>query len=981
MNIEKSMYRLGVLFLLLYATLLRGAEPDTSVEQWADQRLTVTGGIEYWFDAGAVNGTQLIPHDGKIATWFDASGHKRDLVQPDIEAQPVRLPAGEGAVVRFDGVNDFLRSAQPAMEREQLTVFVVASPRRNSGGFRAVMALNAPEQRDFQSGVTLDLGPGPTNRFTSFNVEGRGFETWKNLLSGERPYGELRVLEVSTAADKIVLHVDGEQTGERPRDGKPVNISELTAGARYYTLGGGPQEVQGFGAWDVAEILVYGRSLAEEETAAVRKYLADKYDNVRQLMPPDLESGISILETVENPPPVQMLLPGFTVQELPLTLTNVNNVLYRADGTLFAVGYSGMIWTLKDTDGDGLEDQSHVFWDGQATLRSPIGMDLTPPGYEHGDGVFVVAKTRCVLIVDTDKDGTADKEITVADGWKESFHAVDGLGVAFDKRDGSVWYGRGTYNFADPLLKNKEGVPQYELAGEAGTIIRVAPDFKSREVFATGIRFPVGLRFNRAGDLFATDQEGATWVANGNPLDELLHIQKGRHYGFPPRHPVHLPNVIDEPSTFDYSPQHQATCGFNFNEPVIEGGPTFGPADWAGDALVTGESRGKLYRTKLVKTPLGYVARTNLIGCLSMLTVDCCVAPDGSLRVACHSGGPDWGSGPTGDGKLFRIQYSDPQHPQPALAWANGPREVRVEFDRPVDPALLHDSLRQIKLTAGKSARAGDRFESIYPGYAIVQAQKIAPRYDVPVRSVQLTPDSRTLVLATDPHTAALGYALTLPPMGRPAHDAHTGTDLPQYPEIDIDFDLTGCEATWTPADGSPAWTGWLPHPDLQVSRAFTAGSAMHDALWTSMQNAGELTLHTRIDLAHMLQPAVQPGSRLDFEYPPEAVTVQFKSSAPLSLAATGVQSAEGTAVAFTLGADQEKSADVQLKVASSGGELPLTVSFTTAEDARERPLPLLRFFLPWSDATSSVATESVAVHFPVVRIDRKTWTLDVAQH
>ena len=44
--------------------------------------------------------------------------------------------------------------------------------------------------------------------------------------------------------------------------------------------------------------------------------------------------------------------------------------------------------------------------------------------------------------------------------------------------------------------------------------------------------------------------------------------------------------MIDEPSVFDYGPQHQSTCGLNFNEPV-NGGPIFGPARWAGDALVT----------------------------------------------------------------------------------------------------------------------------------------------------------------------------------------------------------------------------------------------------------------------------------------------------------------------------------------------------------------------------------------------------------
>ncbi len=224
-----------------------------------------------------------------------------------------------------------------------------------------------------------------------------------------------------------------------------------------------------------------------------------------------------------------------------------------------------------------------------------------------------------------------------------------------------------------------------------------------------------------------------------------------------------MKGVIDEPSVFDYSPQHQSTCGFNFNEPVVAKGAIFGPASWLGDALVTGESRGKLYRTALVKAATGYVAQSQLLACLGMLTVDCCVAPDGSLVVACHSGGPDWGSGPSGKGKLFKITRSAPNQPLPVMAWASSPREVRVEFDQPVDPTLLQDSLKQIKLTAGKSVRAGDRFESIWPGYAIVQVQKTAPRHDIGVRSVQLTPDRRTLVLATDHHSSAVHYALTLP--------------------------------------------------------------------------------------------------------------------------------------------------------------------------------------------------------------------------
>src|SRR5207302_814665 len=159
----------------------------------------------------------------------------------------------------------------------------------------------------------------------------------------------------------------------------------------------------------------------------------------------------------------------------------------------------------------------------------------------------------------------------------------------------------------------------------------------------------------------------------------------------------------------------------------------------------------------------------------------------------------------------------------------------RVEFDRPVDPGLLRDVARQAKLTAGKYVRAGDRFESLWPGYAVVQMEKTTPRYDVPVRSASLTADRRTLILATDPLTAAVHYGLTLPGMGRPAKDNPPKGTLPQYPQIDLDFDLSGCEAVWTPKDGGPTWSGWLPHLDLTIARQLTAGSAHHDALWAAM--------------------------------------------------------------------------------------------------------------------------------------------------
>src|ERR1051326_7132024 len=75
----------------------------------------------------------------------------------------------------------------------------------------------------------------------------------------------------------------------------------------------------------------------------------------------------------EEKPIVHMLVPGFTVQELPVHLSNINNLRFAPDGRLFALGYDGRVHILRDTDGDSLEDQAEIFWD-KPTLSVPVGM-------------------------------------------------------------------------------------------------------------------------------------------------------------------------------------------------------------------------------------------------------------------------------------------------------------------------------------------------------------------------------------------------------------------------------------------------------------------------------------------------------------------------------------------------------------------------------------------------------------------------------
>ncbi|HYH57192.1 MAG TPA: PQQ-dependent sugar dehydrogenase, partial [Anseongella sp.] len=468
----------------------------------------------------------------------------------------------------------------------------------------------------------------------------------------------------------------------------------------------------------------------------------------------------SLLE-IDSVPAVQVLVPGFSVQELPLDLTNINVLRYGADGRLYGLAYDGRIYVLTDSTGDGLEDKAEYWW-GKNTLVTPVGMVVAE------EGIYVTSHNKVSLLKDTDKDGIGDTEEIITKDWVKpqvytgtTATGVDAFGIARDK-DGTIYFALGAADFTNGYLVDSLGNSNYDINSQRGTILKIAPGSSKREIYCTGTRFPVAMAFNAEGDLFASEQEGATWLLNGNPYDELLHIQEDRHYGFPPRHPEYLPDVIDEPSVFDYKPQHQSTCGLNFNLPV-NSGPVFGPGWWTGDAFVSGLSRGKIYRTKLVKTPSGYVGKNAIIASLPMLVVDAAVSPAGAMVVSTHAGPPDWGYGPTAKGKLYKITYTDPAAPSPVAAWASGPDQVKIAFDKPIEEQDLGNISEKIAIEFGQYVEAADRFEALRPGYKAVERQIGFPREKLQIKNAYLSDDKRTLVVNTFTHVSPVKYAITLP--------------------------------------------------------------------------------------------------------------------------------------------------------------------------------------------------------------------------
>lgn len=877
------------------------------------------------------------------------SSNKVLFSQPSPERRPMLVSDGESAYLKFDGKDDFLGYQALGRSARELTILILAAPKANPGFFTGLVGMGAFGKNDYTSGLNFDFGPAPTPDLSVLNVESVGATGFRDLLTpgflnaADRPYGDFHVFTVRTKPGKTGTEVflDGFKGGERERGESTVALDQVVLGGRYYSNDATqPPFAQGCFPGAIAEVAVYERALSDEERSKVEQHLLGKTAALNALL---RGTKGHALETIKDPPAVQMFVPGFTVEELPLRIGNLNNVRYRHDGKLVGQGYDGRIYLLTDTNGDGLEDKSEFFWE-QRTLVSPIGIALTAKDDPRGDGVFVASKGKVSFILDKDRDGRADEEKVIASGWPQPFHSVDAMGLAVDPKDGSIYFGRGCANFVEAFLIDKAtGKSQYRLNDERGTIQRISADFSTREIICTGVRFSCALAFNREGDLFATDQEGATWLPNGNPLDELLHIQRGKHYGFPPRHPRHLPDVIDEPAVFEYGPQHQSTVGMVFNAGV-NGGPHFGPAHWKDDALVCGESRGKLYRTKLAKTALGYVAQNHLIASLPMLLVDACVSPSGDLLVACHSGPPDWGTGPAGEGRIFKIRYTGKSVPQPVLAWAAAADEFRVAFDRPLDPADWANVQKKVRIEAGQYAGAGDRFEAIRPGYQVVRDQLGALRKWVDLLGLALSGDRRTLILHVPRQTEALTYAITLP---LPEKWKQSG-GISQHAEMDVALTLEGIAAAVTA--GGKEYHTVLPHGSLKASAELSRGSAEHEAfLQAAAQPDAKLTMRARVNVSNPYVPAVQPGSSLDWDM----------SKDPFASKKFNVRTDYAGQVESSGTPAEGVFQDIKISGITPRGEAKGL--FLTSDD-KTTLLPPSRFRLPWaSDASASATNVTVA--------------------
>src|SRR5678809_483035 len=85
-------------------------------EPWADDALPVRDGLGLWLDASrqpqawAAHAKPILVTNNPIDVCYDASGHHRDVTQPNRPSQPKYVAGAHAAAIRFDGENDFLQT-------------------------------------------------------------------------------------------------------------------------------------------------------------------------------------------------------------------------------------------------------------------------------------------------------------------------------------------------------------------------------------------------------------------------------------------------------------------------------------------------------------------------------------------------------------------------------------------------------------------------------------------------------------------------------------------------------------------------------------------------------------------------------------------------------------------------------------------------------------------------------------------------------
>lgn len=208
----------------------------------------------------------------------------------------------------------------------------------------------------------------------------------------------------------------------------------------------------------------------------------------------------------------------FAVVKLPIRhgveIWNPIQVVRGHDDFLYAANSTGEIYSLRDTDGDGLEDTALLFADVKDdNLRSPASLVF------KGADLYVGTAQEIRVYTDTNGDGRADQSRTFFSGIPHSEHPYEWTSGLTFGQDGDLYF----ILTSDAWNAGASPDPHKW----RGAILRVSPDGETVERISTGVRSAHGMAMNRHGDLFFVDNQGGS-----NVTEELHLVSPGGFYGY-----------------------------------------------------------------------------------------------------------------------------------------------------------------------------------------------------------------------------------------------------------------------------------------------------------------------------------------------------------------------------------------------------------------------------------------------------------------
>ncbi len=214
----------------------------------------------------------------------------------------------------------------------------------------------------------------------------------------------------------------------------------------------------------------------------------------------------------------ELIVPdGFRIELFASDVTDARQLALGDDGTIFVgTRKQGDVYALVDTDKDGKADKQFL-----------IDKDLNmPSGVAYRDGSLYVAAVNRVLRYDN-----IEKQLS---------KPPDPIVIIDDLPDDAHHGWKAIEFSASGTLYVPIGVPCNICISEDdrhGTIIELSIKTGKYKTFATGIRNSVGLAFHPSDKTLWFSDNGRDWLGDDSPPDEINHAHTaGLNFGFPYLH-------------------------------------------------------------------------------------------------------------------------------------------------------------------------------------------------------------------------------------------------------------------------------------------------------------------------------------------------------------------------------------------------------------------------------------------------------------